>query len=125
MGVNDTKEQLEAAIEDNIRLQRERDDLAAALKVAEAKAFTCWPAHDRIAQLEAASPRVVSTVAELDALPTQSVVMDGDGQVWRKSHALWDCLDLNGDQPREESRTVLWQSREPRATVLWVGGTDA
>lgn len=63
---------------------------------------------------------VVQSVEALDALPERTVVMDGGGEVWRKlGNGRWDCLDANPDQPTEDSRTVLWQSRDGHATVLW------
>ena len=64
--------------------------------------------------------RVVTTVEELDALPVGSVVLDGYGEVWRRLvGGRWDCLDSNGEQPVEESHTVLWQSLNPFARVLY------
>lgn len=59
------------------------------------------------------------SIALLDSLPKESVVMDGDNQVWRKRTRGWDCLDLDGSQPMEDARTVAWQSSVPRVRVLW------
>lgn len=56
MGANDAKEQLEVAIQECIRLERLVTELRA--------------------QLASVSPRVVSTVEELDALPEGSVVLN-------------------------------------------------
>lgn len=59
-------------------------------------------------------------VEELNALPIRSIVMDGSGDLWRKTvTGLWDCLGASWDQPSEESRTVLWQSASPSFTLLW------
>nr|WP_278101183.1 hypothetical protein [Microbacterium proteolyticum] len=69
--------------------------------------------------------KVLRTVAEIDDLPTRSVVMDGSGEVWRRAvTGLWDNLDTSGDPPLEESETILWQSTESGVRVLWLGSED-
>ncbi|UFS59493.1 hypothetical protein [Subtercola endophyticus] len=48
-----------------------------------------------IAELEAALPRGVTTVEELDALPVGSVVRDRDREVWVKFEDEWTMVGCN------------------------------
>ena len=75
----------------------------------------------------ALEPRVVTTEAELDALPERTVVLDDDGGVWRKSTKFpSEWVDLDYSASREElitsdAHTVLWQNSDgPRAFVVHV-----
>lgn len=79
-------------------------------------------------------PRIVHSVEELDALLPGSVVMDaGDGGVYVKERRVQSAnqwLDLTssaGAEHRfvEDSNTILWQSSEPSATVLWEPPLDS
>lgn len=61
-------------------------------------------------------PRVIESAAELDAMPVGSVVLDGDGDPWKKrSDSLW----LSGRMV-EDSETVFWCGPTPddHPTVL-------
>jgi len=73
----------------------------------------------------AATPRVVSTVAELDALPA--------GTIFRvKNGTPWEVMDNSDDEYDYRFESVHMKGRyqaktfadELPATVLWVGGTE-
>lgn len=74
-------------------------------------------------------PRVVTTEAELDALPLGSLVLDGGGDVYervdrpRTREYRFAQLRRTGydDEQLERTSTVLWQGYDgPRALVLWI-----
>ena len=64
-------------------------------------------------------PRTVNAAADLDALPVGSVVLDGDGDPWKKR---LDGLWLSGGMA-EDSETVFWCGPTPdrHPTVLHEG----
>lgn len=73
----------------------------------------------------------VTTTADLDALPIGAVVMDGDGGLYRKRATSvpdeWLDIDTSvrgGEQSFAEAATILWQTIEPHAYVLYSGPID-
>ena len=67
-------------------------------------------------------PWVVSTVAELDALPVDTVIKAASGAVLHRQRAeLWTPCDDSKDQ--FYTAGVVECFRGP-FTVLWVGGTE-
>lgn len=72
------------------------------------------------------SPRVVSTVAELDALPRDSIihVPGGSASARKSGDGLWSC-DYAFHQGRVPSSTFLNPDGNLiGVVVLWVGGTE-
>lgn len=65
------------------------------------------------------APRVVSTVAELDALPVGTVVRFDDGDVWRTAGKGYVQIPAN-----DPDWVAGAEHRKYPATVLWVGGTE-
>lgn len=64
--------------------------------------------------------RAVASVSELDALPADSIVMFGDGDVWR-TVGRGGYIKIPANDPDWMS-TAEYQKYP--ATVLWVGGTE-
>ncbi len=67
-----------------------------------------------------AAPRVVSTVAELDALPVGTIVRFMDGDVW-KTVGRRGYIEVPANRPSWYSTA---DNKPFPATVLWVGGTE-
>lgn len=67
----------------------------------------------------ACQSRVVSTVAELDALPLDAVLLSEQGGVWTKEHLVPSVWIEPGSMIEHPSRHIALP-----ATVLWVGGTE-
>lgn len=62
-------------------------------------------------------PCTVTTADEMNSLPVGSIVMDVDGEPWRKMRPnLWASRDSC-----EESATVFWTHSEIHPTVLHEG----
>lgn len=79
------------------------------------------------AVLEAATPCVVTTISELDALPRGVIVVRAwggnlDPDLWLRVTGGWrDLFDRNDDDVYYSS--FIW-SESATFTVLWVGGTE-
>ena len=73
------------------------------------------------AALKAASPRMVSTVAELDALPVDSIIRSADGVLLEKSEMFYYQPGWGEQISRAELEGGYG---EWPYTVLWVGGTE-
>lgn len=93
-------------------LRRAADKKRADLALQSAALFT--RAADA---LEAATPRVVSTVAQLDALPVGSIVMDRFGSAFQNFDAGSWWMGAGDELSSPQSAVIP-------ATVLWVGGTE-
>lgn len=92
--------------------------------------YTPSDAHER----ESRRPRVITTAAELDALPTGSVVLDADGDSWQKKRTdRWamvgiECLysadhvfsDTTGNHPV----TLLIPATEPETAPIRLTDPD-
>ena len=67
-----------------------------------------------MSEVKRLTPREIRSADELDALPVGSVVLDVDGEPWKKLRPnLWASRDSC-----EESATVFWTHSEIHPTVL-------
>ena len=92
------------------------------IKPAAAEAFDAGVAYER----ESRRPRVITTAAELDALPTGSVVLDADGDSWQKRTDRWAMVGIErlysadhvfsdtGNHPV----TLLAEAPDPEVTLI-------
>ena len=57
--------------------------------------------------------RVVTTVAELAAMPHdyETIVRGNDGQVWQRSRNAWDCLSEDGTAGLRSSSAIALPAR--------------
>lgn len=81
--------------------------------------------EDAVAATSKDSQRVVSTVAELDALPVGAVVRAADGDVCEKMPVKFSdqTTDIRWRSPAWDGVLSEADIAIP-ATVLWVGGTE-
>lgn len=95
--------------------------LADALEAATKGADTMFTSEYVDALRAEVAPRVVSTVAELDALPDDSVIRSADGVTLEKSAVAYSQPGWDESISRDEIERGY--AKFPY-TVLWVGGTE-
>jgi hypothetical protein len=74
-------------------------------------------AADACAVLNAILPQV-STVAELEALPVWTKVLDRNGDVWWRTHHSWDTFGDQRQQAQQWPARYVIESVAP-LTVVW------